>query len=188
MGGLAGFPFVGKTGFEAFMHHVPERIGAMFVICASHIGITEEGTLGLVKRHDMKKPSAACGAAVGALNAARDKKPRVEKPDSFYDYQQEWIQKVVDTHLKTITSQSTENLIQKRLAEVISEAILRYFRGILPSKHLECPLYILSGVQINVEGKERGEEEPDYFYPTGFEKFGVRGLQTNLLSKLLKNP
>ena len=65
MGGLAGFPFVGKTGFGAFMHHVPNG-GHMLIVCASHVGIDSHGNVGKLNRVGMEKDSSACGAAIAA--------------------------------------------------------------------------------------------------------------------------
>jgi len=47
MGGLAGVPFTGTTGFAAFKSHVHDD-GALFVLYAPHVGISATGTLLLV--------------------------------------------------------------------------------------------------------------------------------------------
>lgn len=49
LGGLAGIPFVGKTGFGAFAAHVPEE-GNIFVLFAPHVAVSEEGKVGYYKR------------------------------------------------------------------------------------------------------------------------------------------
>ena len=45
LGGLAGIPFTGKTGFGAFSHHVPDD-GNLFILLSSHIGISKSLKLG----------------------------------------------------------------------------------------------------------------------------------------------
>ena len=50
------------------------------------------------------------------------------------------------------------------LALACSERILHELQTIIPSE-LHFPLYIISGVQINFEGKDAGE---DYFCPLSF--------------------
>ena len=40
LGGLAGLPFTGKTGWGAFSHHVPVD-GNIVVLYAPHVGLTE---------------------------------------------------------------------------------------------------------------------------------------------------
>ena len=109
MGGLAGFPFVGKTGFGAYMHHVPAD-GCMLIICASHVGIDATGKVGKVLRHGMKDESTACGAAVGAYSFCNSHKQEVAKiaqgDASVYpafndplDMQQNYIQKVFQNYI-----------------------------------------------------------------------------------------
>jgi len=45
LGGLAGLPFAGKSGFGAFLHHVPEN-GKLLVFFAPHVGIGPLGRIG----------------------------------------------------------------------------------------------------------------------------------------------
>ena len=45
MGGLGGLPFVGKTGFKAYSHHVPND-GHILILFAPHVGIAEDGIIG----------------------------------------------------------------------------------------------------------------------------------------------
>lgn len=63
-GSLAGLVFLGRTGVQAALGHVPGEDGRhRFVLfCFTHIGIDEEGTVGRVQRRGMYRASAACGA------------------------------------------------------------------------------------------------------------------------------
>lgn len=45
LGGLAGMPFTGQTGFGAFSQHVPDD-GRCFVLMAPHIGLDAHSTFG----------------------------------------------------------------------------------------------------------------------------------------------
>jgi hypothetical protein len=49
LGGLAGFPFTGKTGWGAFSSHVPKN-GNIAVLYAPHVGIDKDGNVGKVSR------------------------------------------------------------------------------------------------------------------------------------------
>jgi hypothetical protein len=71
LGGLAGIPFSGKTGFGAYAHHVPEG-GNIFVLFAPHCAVSEEGHCGYYHRLGQKEESTACGAVLGAYNAVKD--------------------------------------------------------------------------------------------------------------------
>jgi hypothetical protein len=68
LGGLAGLPFVGKSGFGAYVHHVPDN-GKLFIVFAPHVGIDFDGKVGALKRLSQKGVSTACGASIGAYNA-----------------------------------------------------------------------------------------------------------------------
>ena len=65
LGGLGGLPFAGKSGFRAFLHHVPDS-GRLLVLFAPHGGIDAEGRVGALQRDGQVEVSKACGAAVGA--------------------------------------------------------------------------------------------------------------------------
>lgn len=73
LGGLAGIPFTGKTGFGAFAAHVPDN-GNIFLLFAPHCGVSKEGCCGLIHRRGQAGKSTACGAAIGAYGAVKDLK------------------------------------------------------------------------------------------------------------------
>jgi hypothetical protein len=68
LGGLAGFPFTGKTGWGAFSSHCPAD-GNIVVLFAPHVGVDCDGNVGKVTRDGQSCASSACGAAIGALGA-----------------------------------------------------------------------------------------------------------------------
>lgn len=63
-GSLAALVFLGRTGMQAALGHVPGEDGRhrFVVFCLPHIGIDEDGTVGRVQRRGMHRASAACGA------------------------------------------------------------------------------------------------------------------------------
>merc|ERR1712217_837559 len=65
LGGIGGAPYVGKTGFFAFSHHVPDN-GNVLVVYGPHVGITASGEVGKCLRVGQSKESTACGACVAA--------------------------------------------------------------------------------------------------------------------------
>lgn len=85
LGGLAGFPFTGITGFKAFASHVPDNGCAVFLY-GPHIGISDTGKLGSVLRLGQHAESSCCGALMGAVsNLSVSKKAEF---DEELDYQQ----------------------------------------------------------------------------------------------------
>ena len=67
LAGLAGYPSAGKTGMEAFSAHVEES-GHHFILFAPHIGISQDGELGVVRRSRMRMLTASCGSLCKALD------------------------------------------------------------------------------------------------------------------------
>nr|5B5Z_A Chain A, PtLCIB4 H88A mutant [Phaeodactylum tricornutum]5B5Z_B Chain B, PtLCIB4 H88A mutant [Phaeodactylum tricornutum] len=68
MGGLAGFPFGGLTGFGAMAGAIPDG-GSCLLIYGSHVGVSWEGKWGTVARRGREKGGACCGSAVAAAQA-----------------------------------------------------------------------------------------------------------------------
>ncbi|CAN5202043.1 hypothetical protein BH23BAC3_BH23BAC3_16180 [soil metagenome] len=85
LGGLAGFPFTGLTGFGAFAAHVPDD-GCAIILYGPHIGISGNKVLGKVVRTGQQLETTCCGALVGAVNTF--KSGEASEPDPEYDYQQ----------------------------------------------------------------------------------------------------
>lgn len=86
LGGLAGLPFTGKTGFNAFSSHVPTD-GNIVLLFAPHVGIDSRGNVGKVLRDGQDCSSAACGAAIGALAAAKSEIKETEFKNGVHDFQ-----------------------------------------------------------------------------------------------------
>lgn len=65
MGGLAGFPMAGVTGFGAMASHIPDG-GNCVVVFAPHVGVDSKGNVGTVERVGRANGGACCGSAVAA--------------------------------------------------------------------------------------------------------------------------
>lgn len=93
LGGLDGFPFAGLTGMGAFAAHVPDE-GAVFVYHAPHIGVSQDGTVGTIRRVGQSAPSGCCGACRAAL--ARLQAGQIEPGliDDL-DYQQHTLEQIL---------------------------------------------------------------------------------------------
>lgn len=66
IGSLAALVFLGRTGVQAALSHVPGEDGRhrFVVFCLPHLGIDEDGAVGRVQRRGMHRGSSACGALV----------------------------------------------------------------------------------------------------------------------------
>jgi len=67
LGGLAGLPFTGVSGLEAFAHHIPDS-GTLVLLVEPHIGYSQKKGWGYVLRHEQPEASACCGALMGTLS------------------------------------------------------------------------------------------------------------------------
>jgi len=78
LGGLGGLPFAGRSGFRAFLHHVPDN-GKLLILFAPHVGIDANGEIGALEREGQSQVSKACGAAVGSYKAIKDEAEKAVK-------------------------------------------------------------------------------------------------------------
>lgn len=136
LGGLAGVPFAGKSGFGAYLHHAPDS-GKLLVMFAPHVGIGADGNIGALQRDGQVKVSNACGAAVGAYKALSAKAangPDVRKeedPDpELFDPQLETIVKLLQPRLGgieksidpiTFVTYQIYGIIKEKICDCISQ-------------------------------------------------------------------
>jgi len=113
LGGLAGLPFAGKSGFGAYLHHVPDE-GKLLVMFAPHVGIDSEGRVGSLQRDGQAAVSSACGAAIGAYKALQKKKATPEDPLLVLDIDAVVQKENVDTY-KDPQLEEIVNLLAPRL-------------------------------------------------------------------------
>jgi hypothetical protein len=122
LGGLGGLPFVGKSGFGAYLHHVPDN-GKLLIMFAPHVGIDAEGRVGGLQRVGQAKVSSACGAAIGAYKALQDKQEppcdpplvlesaKPEQDTGKFDPQLEQFVQLLATRLKALRVVQTPSLL-----------------------------------------------------------------------------
>ena len=103
LGGLGGLPFAGKSGFGAYLHHVPDN-GKLLILFAPHVGIEANGRVGVLQRDGQSKVSTACGAAVGAYRALQEKKKSTLDPLLILDALQKEDTDLFDPQIEKIVS------------------------------------------------------------------------------------
>jgi hypothetical protein len=165
MGGLAGIPFAGKTGFAAFSHHVPAN-GNVFILFAPHVAISgHTGRCGYYRRLGMHLESTACGAAIGGFNAVKDSEAALAVL-SEDDFQMDFIKREIFHQLAVIRQHPEEmvglahamyNIVRTALLKIINFRWTNGFTG-------GGKLVLLGGLQINMDSGS-----PDYFLPLSLE-------------------
>mmetsp|Transcript_32964 Transcript_32964/g.79749 ORF Transcript_32964/g.79749 Transcript_32964/m.79749 type:complete len:405 (+) Transcript_32964:112-1326(+) len=171
LGGLGGLPFAGKSGFGAYLHHVPDS-GKLLVIFAPHVGIDEIGRVGSLQRDGQAKVSTACGAAIGAYKELQKTKKAKADPLAVFESDNP---REFDPQLKNIV-----NLLAPRLegiddsADSISFVTYQMYgiiRELITACITETPdlfdfaseVAVVGGVMIN---RRKGG---DFFQPLSFE-------------------
>lgn len=150
MGGLAGIPFSGQTGFTAYSHHVPDD-GHLFILYAPHVGISPEGEFGLYARHGQVRDQHgfACGAAIGAYNHVchggeiMDFTHLGQNP---YDYQMNFIISKLAKCVKDINSADNKMVeISRQMYQLIDD----FMQNIVQLDDLPGSVILLGGILIN---------------------------------------
>ncbi|MDM8531084.1 hypothetical protein QUF63_07915 [Anaerolineales bacterium HSG25] len=147
LGGLAGYPFVGRTGMSAYAHHVPDD-GTAFIFYGPHIGITPQGTLGALCRRGQAKTGNSCGALMLALlhlqanPSVSQVSPTVEAEDD--DLQQAMLVRWLTVHRERIL---TAKLPQHEITEVAYELIHQQIHALITATRAEfhCARIVLAG-------------------------------------------
>jgi hypothetical protein len=166
MGGLAGIPFTGKTGFGAFSQHVPDG-GNLFVLMAPHIGISDRCALGHYSRDGQSTDGAACGASVGAYGHCCSGKAIPDSEEDPADYQMNFIIAEINKRMEKIKEKGdNSDAIQAELCMQtydIGKTMLDQVCSTSFGNGKGC-LVVLTGVQINMP-----RPFEDYFCPLSFE-------------------
>jgi hypothetical protein len=181
MGGLGGLPYSGFTGMVAFAHHIPDG-GDAFIFYGPHIGITEEGELGRMRRYGQKHITNSCGALMLALERLGDENEVYVPVNNEMDYQQILLERVVmpykhkileaENPKKEITD-VTYNMINKQIHQLVNMA----------KSEFQCGrIFLLGGVIINT-----GPDFQDYVDVRNFEVANAKDLEEVVPTSILKS-
>ena len=174
LGGLGGLPFAGKSGFGAYLHHVPDN-GKLLVVFAPHVGIDEIGRVGSLQRDGQAKLSSACGAAVGAYKELQKKKKIALDPLLVMDVDNPDAQNVYDPQLTNIVSllstkldgieESSDSIafVTYQMYGIIRELITACITETTDLFDYATEVAVVGGIMIN---RRKGG---DFFQPLSFE-------------------
>jgi hypothetical protein len=160
MGGLAGFPFSGVTGFKAMSSHVPDN-GSSLIVYGPHVGIDNDGVLGRIDRRGMHDHSTCCGSAVAGYDYLRivtGKRLQIPRTMSqttvavdLFDFEQQYVNNILMSFADRLTKASDPML---ELPYCCFEAQDELMRRIMNQACSERPysgqyISLLGGIQIN---------------------------------------
>eukprot|EP01147_Barroeca_monosierra_P001626 gene1625-4761_t len=158
LGGLAGYPFVGRTGFSAYQSHMPEHNGKLFILCAAHVGISKAGNLGYCDRPGMDHESKACGSALAAyfqlLSESVHHEMSCSEALAAHDLQQFLITKLVYSRLEEIKQSGIVKELFCDLMQLscLFQLLLSIYHAVAP--FTENPIATLSLVLAEENFKE----------------------------------
>ena len=182
LGGLTGYPFRGKTGFVAFLHHTPNHgaEGNVIILYGPHVGVTYEGELGKVLREGQSHESAACGAALSFLNKyleAKKSKQTYQPKKDHLDMEQYAFERMILPYADDILRADKP---VKKLVEINYELIDGAVRDIIKERknNFNGKIALVGGIMINTP-----HLQPSYFDLRRFQIY-LNGKVTDLLLEL----
>ncbi len=155
LGGLAGLPFTGITGYNAFTHHVPDG-GAALLFIGPHIGFSKKDGWGKIEREGQSESSACCGAIVAALEKLKRQGGIVKKVPGDNDYQEEVIEQLALEHRDEILNSDKPLVTLTKL--IYKEAERRIDNISLKVSNFRYQILVV-GVIINTD-----LNDPDYLW------------------------
>ena len=121
---------------------------AMYLSSSGHMSLSEEGEIGKYLRKGQHQHSAACGAVIGAYQAALTSCDATAASDfDDADMQMAWIKRQLAPHVKRI--QQKENsmaALAKQAFELVKKQVLK----VVNNDFGEGYLVLLGGIQINM--------------------------------------
>lgn len=183
MGGIGGFPFGGAAALNAFSTHVPDG-GHMFILYGPHVGVTEDGVVGMVHRHGQKKPTTACGALMGMYNNC--KKGLTTANYSEMDTQAAFCHEALSARLDEIeNSPEPAAMLPKVAFDVANEQMQSMVKNLnLGTGYV----VLLGGIQINTLDFREDQFLPMHFSirsKSGYQDL-TKGFDTRELAKFIK--
>jgi Limiting CO2-inducible proteins B/C beta carbonyic anhydrases len=174
MGGLAGFPFGGVTGFGAMAHHIPDG-GSCLIVYGPHVGVDSDGRVGTVDRRGRKKGGSCCGSAVAAamyVNSVMKGGDKAKLPCEPLDAQQAYVGDMLLPFGERL-EQAKEPMVE--LPHALFEAQDQLMQTIIRKGCREVAgrgkIAVLGGIQINTP-----DRVSDYFLPLRFELLNNKGI------------
>jgi hypothetical protein len=153
-GGLAGFPFVGTAGLNAWASHVTSG-GTLFISSTPHIGISFSGGVGEIYRKGQAFPSSTCGAVRGAIDTVTGltSAPQISSYSGSNDYEFYKLLEIVWPFKSTLTGQTSGQQMVTATSAITQNARDFIYNNLnaIVSAHTINDVYFCSGNFINTD-------------------------------------
>lgn len=155
LGGLAGLPTAGRTGFSAYRQHVPDD-GWLLIVYGPHIGIDAEGAIGVIHRPQMARATTACGAIAGFVGKVQADPAYAPELD-MQDLEQGALETLLHPHARAALASPDPLLhLTRQLVGEIGQRIERLHAEVTPP----IPAALVGGLLIHTP-----EDAMDHFLP-----------------------
>ena len=191
VGGLGGLPFIGTSGFGAFTSHCPDK-GNIILLFGPHVGVTEDGVIGKVRRIGKEKVSTSCGAAVGAYNAIAAAASTDGMKQTF-DLEEVYIIEKLKDKLGVLAENEKSGgdamiaLVTSKMYDICKELVLNEIEPKAADgsfwKNIN-EITLIGGIVINRDNVNGGE---DVFQPLMMKSFNAQG-SVDLFNKVFPAP
>jgi hypothetical protein len=157
LGGLAGFPATGKTGFLSFGDHVPDR-GTAVILYGPHIGVSELNGLGTVRRFGHLNETTCCGSLIGILNRMQqtDQPRSTGKASQSFDMQQVFVERQLFKHRSAILKSANPVLEITEIAYKLARRQISHLVKATGKQFRGKPIVLVGGIYVNTKF---GEED-----------------------------
>jgi hypothetical protein len=154
LGGLGGLPYAGLTGMVAYAHHVPDG-GDAFIFYGPHIGISDTGDLGTMRRPGQQHLTNSCGALMLASERISSPAQEYLEHQVVFDSQQLELERSLLPFQQEIrASVSSAKLITDLTYNNIKERLFKLVR--FSRSEFNCKrIFLLGGVIINTSPEFR---------------------------------
>jgi hypothetical protein len=176
MGGLAGFPFGGTTGFNYMINHVPDG-GNALIVYGPHVGIDSHGNVGTVERAGCAEAGPCCRSAslasdyvMGVLDGST---PEASMPLNPLDAEQYFVGNMLMPFAGRLKkAPDTQMELPFVLYEAQSAMMKEIVQSATPASKLgeDQRVAVLGGIQVNTP-----PGYTDYFLPLSFDVYNKQG-------------
>lgn len=168
-GGLAGLPFTGITGLDAFAHHVPEH-GTALLFIGPHIGYDAKDGWGKIIRHEQHHASSCCGALSAALAKLQKGELKQQVPTEE-DYQQGVLEQLTYQHREELLSAKEPLVALTKLTYLEAKKQMTTYVPKVKERHFKYAV-VVGGIIINTN-----YDFPDYLW---IERISILDIQKNV--------
>eukprot|EP00756_Hemistasia_phaeocysticola_P025749 Hpha_TRINITY_DN16022_c3_g1::TRINITY_DN16022_c3_g1_i1::g.118659::m.118659 len=141
LGGLAGMPFCGQTGWGAFAAHLP-RDGRILLVFAPHTGVNADGEVGKLRRDGQDQDSTCCGAAIAAWKAGGGT-GEIRR----YDTQQSTLSSLLTPYINAINQYECP---ERGLVYANFDVVADYLRAIMKVPANCKEIAVVGGLMLNL--------------------------------------